>query len=518
MAIYNYSNEPTIDYSNNANIEKYHEGFDVINAYVGNEFPIVIDGERIYTGKTYHSLNPANHKEVIGVMHQADEAYAHKAMQAAQAAFKTWRNVSASARADVLFKAASILRRRRYEFNALMTKEAGKPYNEADGDTAEAIDFLEWYARQMLSLTRTDDLIHSGKPFERNEFRYIPLGVGAVITPWNFPLAILTGMTASAIVTGNTVLLKPAITTQVIAYKLFEVLEDAGMPKGVVNLIPGDGPEVGEFMVKHPKTAFINFTGSKAVGTTIYEEAAKVRPGQIWFKRVVAEMGGKDAIVVDEDFDAVEAARIIAKGAFGFSGQKCSACSRAIIHENIYDDVIKALKEVTEDLILGDPSEAATFMGPLNDEAAFKKVSSYIDIGKTEGTLLTGGQYDNSKGYFVHPTIFTDVASDARIMHEEIFGPVLAVCKVGSFDEALEVSNNTEYGLTGSLLSYDRSKLERARESFHVGNLYFNRSCTGSIVGYQPFGGFNMSGTDAKAGGPDYLLNFLQGKTITEQF
>ncbi len=517
MAIYSYSNEPTLDFTKPENQKNYQEGFKRLD-YLGDEFPIIIDGERIYTDIIYKSLNPSNHSEVIGHMHQADTRHAEQAMASALDAFESWKKVPASSRADVLFKSAAILRRRRAEFNALMTKEAGKPYAEADGDTAEAIDFLEYYARQMLRMTRTDDYVLSRKPIERNEFRYIPLGVGAVITPWNFPLAILTGMTTSAVVTGNTVLLKPAITTQVIAYKLVEVLEEAGLPRGVVNLIPGEGPEIGEFMVKHPKTAFVNFTGSKAVGTTIYEEAAKVREGQVWFKRVVAEMGGKDAILVDKTFDPIKAADLIATSAFGFSGQKCSACSRAIIHENVYDDVLKALKKRVESIQVGDPSEGPDMMGPLNDAKAFKKVTDYIKIGQEEGTLLVGGHSDDSRGYFVHPTVFKDVSPYARIMQEEIFGPVLAVCKVSSFEEGLDVANNTEYGLTGSVLSLDRAKLELARTRFHVGNLYFNRTCTGSIVGYQPFGGFNMSGTDSKAGGPDYLLNFMQGKTITENY
>ncbi len=517
MAMYEFRMEPFTDLKQKENIKQYHEGLKVVESYLGEEYPLIINGERVKTGNVYESKNPADHGEVIGYMHQAGEKEAELAMASALDAFETWKKTPAKVRADVLFKAAAILRKRKFEFSALMTKEAGKPYNEADADTAEAIDFLEYYGRQMLELEEVDKKVLSRRNIERNEFKYIPMGVGAVITPWNFPLAIMSGMTTSALVTGNTVLLKPAITTQVIAYKFMEVLEEAGLPKGVVNFIPGDGPEIGEFMVKHPKTAFVSFTGSKAVGQTIYEEAAKIRKGQKWLKRVIAEMGGKDAVIVDESYDPKEAAEILKGSAFGFSGQKCSAASRGIIHESIYDEVLKELQKVTNDLVVGDPSNENTAVGPVTDEKAFNKIAKYIGIGKEEGKLLVGGETDNSKGWFIKPTVFYDVDPQARLMQEEIFGPVLAITKFKTFDEALDIANNTEYGLTGAVLSKNRAHLEEARESFHVGNLYFNRKCTGAIVGYQPFGGFNMSGTDSKAGGPDYLKLFMLGKTVTEQ-
>ncbi|MCK5388554.1 MAG: L-glutamate gamma-semialdehyde dehydrogenase, partial [Candidatus Izimaplasma sp.] len=399
---------------------------------------------------------------------------------------------------------------------ALMTKEAGKPWPEADADTAEAIDFLEFYGRQMMELTTVDKETLSRRNIERNEFKYIPLGVAAVITPWNFPLAILAGMTSAAVVGGNTVLLKPAITTQVIAYKFMEVLEEAGLPKGVVNFIPGDGPEIGEYMVKHIKTRFISFTGSRAVGCLINENAAKVREGQIWLKRVIAEMGGKDAIVVDNDADLDLAAVSIVKSSFGFSGQKCSACSRAIIHEDVYDEVVAKVLEQTKALTVGDPSDYNNFMGPVTDQKAFDKIMGYIEIGKKEGKLITGGIGNDSIGWFIEPTIFIDVDAYARIAQEEVFGPFLSIIKVKSFKEAIEVANCTDYGLTGAVISNNREHLEIARDDFHVGNLYLNRKCTGAIVGYQPFGGFNMSGTDSKAGGPDYLVLHMQAKSIAE--
>ncbi len=516
MAIYDYRTEELTDFSKSENINLYENAIKKVRGYLGKKYPLIINGERIFTDRLVQSLNPANYEEIVGEISQAGMKEAELAMESALKAFEYWKKVDPKIRADVLFKAANIMRRRKHEMSALMTLEAGKPWVEADADTAEAIDFLEYYGRQMLKLDRIDDVVLSRRDMERNEYRYIPLGVGAVISPWNFPLAILTGMTSAAIVSGNTVLLKPASTTQVIAYKLMEILEEAGMPAGVVNYMPGKGSEIGDFIVKHPKTRFISFTGSKTVGQDIYENAAKVQKGQIWLKRVIAEMGGKDAILVDDNIDPDMAAEAIVKSAFGFSGQKCSACSRAIIHENMYDKVVKLIKEKTEKITVGNPENFNNKMGPVNDLNAFKKISEYIEVGKKEGKLLVGGTGDNQTGYFINPTVFIDLAPNSRLMQEEIFGPVLAVNKVKSFEEGLDVVNNTEYGLTGAVISNNRMHLELAREDFHVGNLYFNRKCTGAIVGYQPFGGFNMSGTDSKAGGPDYLVLHMQGKTISE--
>lgn len=518
MAIYPYVTEPLTDFSKKENQDLFLEGLKKVESYLGKTYPLIIGGKRIETGKLIQSLNPANHNELIGNIHQAGLKEAEAAMQAALNTFETWKKVDSKIRADVLFKAANILRRRKFEFSALMTKEAGKPWAEADGDTAEAIDFLEYYGRQMLELEQIDHKIISRPSLERNEYRYIPLGVGAIITPWNFPLAILVGMTTAAVVSGNTVLLKPSSATQVVAYKFVEVLEESGLPAGVVNFIPGKGSEVGEFIVNHPKTRFISFTGSKEVGCSIYEKAAKVHKGQIWLKRVIAEMGGKDAIVVDKDIDVDFAADAIVKSAFGFSGQKCSACSRAIIHQDVYDRVVELMVKKTKEIKVGDPTLQINNMGPVIDGAAFKNITKYIEIGLKEGRVVAGGVSDSSNGWFIEPTIIADVKPDATIMQEEIFGPVLAVCKVSSFEEAIEVANNTEFGLTGAVISNNRMNLEKARQDFHVGNLYFNRKCTGAIVGYQPFGGFNMSGTDSKAGGPDYLVLHMQGKTVCEQF
>lgn len=518
MAIYSYKTEPLVDFTIEENRQKFLEGIKVVETYLGKEYPLIIDGKKIKSNELYTSVNPANHDQVIGRIHQARTCDAELAMGAALNSFETWRKVPAKVRADLLFKAAGIIRKRKFEFSALMTLEAGKPWAEADADTAEAIDFLEYYGRQMLELERTDDKILSRRNIERNQYHYIPLGVAAVITPWNFPLAILAGMTCAAIVAGNTVVLKPAITTQVIAFKFMQVLKQAGLPDGVVNFIPGDGPEIGDYIVKHPSTRFVSFTGSKDVGVQIYENAAKLQPKQIWLKRVIAEMGGKDTIIVDRKVDAEEAAEAIVKSAFGFSGQKCSACSRAIIHEELYEEVADLVAEKTKKLTVGNPIDYKNFMGPVTDEKAYDKVTSYIEIGKKEGKLIAGGTSSKEKGWFINPTVFKDLDPKARLMQEEVFGPVLALTKAKDFDQAIDIANNTIYGLTGAVFTVKRENIEKAREDFHVGNLYFNRKCTGAIVGYQPFGGFNMSGTDSKAGGPDYLILHMQGKTSSEMF
>lgn len=514
MMVAPYNHEPFTDFTLEKNRLAFEEGLRIVNAYLGQDYPLRIGSKKIVTEDKIVSVNPANKKQMIGRVSKANRELAEKAMQAADQAFQTWRRSKSEMRVDILFRAAAIVRRRKHEFSALLVKEAGKPWREADADTAEAIDFMEYYGRQMLKLK--DGMPVESRKIEYNRFAYIPLGVGVIISPWNFPFAIMVGMTTAALVSGNTVLLKPASTTPVVAAKFMEVLEEAGLPAGVVNFIPGSGAEVGDYIVDHPRTRFISFTGSKEVGIRIYERAAKVNPGQIWLKRVIAEMGGKDTIVVDREADLELAAQSIVASAFGFSGQKCSACSRAVIVENVYDEVLERAVALTKKLIVGDPSQYGTYMGPVNDEGAFQKIMSYIEIGKQEGKLMTGGEGDNAKGWFIQPTIFADVAEDARIMKEEIFGPVVAFCKAKDFNHAIEIANNTEYGLTGAVISNNREHIEKAREDFHVGNLYFNRGCTGAIVGYQPFGGFNMSGTDSKAGGPDYLLLHMQAKTTSE--
>ncbi|MGG6384519.1 L-glutamate gamma-semialdehyde dehydrogenase [Bacillus velezensis] len=511
-----YAHEPFTNFQEETNKQSFQEALAYVNSQLGKHYPLIINGEAIETDKKIISVNPADKKEVIGSVSAAGKELAEKAMQAALQAFQTWKKVRPEHRANVLFKAAAIIRRRKHEFSAYLVKEAGKPWKEADADTAEAIDFLEYYARQMLKLK--DGSPVKSRDGEYNQYHYEPLGVGIVISPFNFPLAIMAGTAAAAIVTGNTILLKPADAAPVVAAKFVEVMKEAGLPDGVLQFIPGDGGEIGDYLVEHPKTRFVSFTGSRAVGCRIYERAAKVQPGQKWLKRVIAEMGGKDTVLVDRDADLDLAASSIVYSAFGFSGQKCSAGSRAVIHQDVYDEVVEKAVALTKSLTVGSPEDFDTYMGPVIHEASYNKVMSYIEIGKTEGKLLTGGEGDDSKGYFIQPTIFADVDENARLMQEEIFGPVVAISKARDFDHMLEIANNTDYGLTGALLSQTRAHIERAREDFHVGNLYFNRGCTGAIVGYQPFGGFNMSGTDSKAGGPDYLILHMQAKTTSEAY
>ena len=509
-----YKHEAFTDFSKEENKKAIKEGYKVVDTYLGQDFPLIVGGERITTEDKIVSYNPANKEQVVGSVSKATKEIAAKAMDIADATFNTWKKVKPEVRADVLFKAAAIMRRRKFEFSALLSKEAGKTWVEADVEAAEAIDFLEYYGRQMLRLK--DGQPVESRPGEYNRYDYIPLGVAVVISPWNFPFAIMAGTTVAAMVTGNTVLLKPASTTPVVAYKFIEVLEEAGMPAGVVNFIPGSGAEIGDYLVEHPRTRLISFTGSRDVGLGIVEKSSRLSDGQIWIKRTILEMGGKDTIVVDKEADLELAAQSIVKSAFGFSGQKCSACSRAVIVEDVYDQVVARVEELTNELSVGVPDNDEHFVGPVIDGSAFKKIMEYIEIGKGEGRLVTGGTGDDSKGFFIQPTVIADLSPTARIMQEEIFGPVVGITKAKDFDEAIEIANNTEYGLTGAVITTNRMNQEKAREEFHVGNLYFNRGCTGAIVGYQPFGGFNMSGTDSKAGGPDYLGLHMQAKTTSE--
>jgi 1-pyrroline-5-carboxylate dehydrogenase len=511
-----YKHEPLTDFTIEEKKHAFEKTLKDVHLQLGKEYPLIIGNERITTTDKVVSINPANKEEIVGIVSKANKQLADQAIKAALKAFEIWKNVNPEARAHILFRSAAILRRRKHEFSAYLVKEVGKPWKEADADTAEAIDFLEYYGRQMIDLQQGVSVL--SRKGERNTFHYIPLGVGLIISPFNFPLAIMAGTTAAAIVTGNTVILRPSDRAPVVAAKFVEVMKEAGLPSGVLNYLPGGEADVGEYLVEHPKTRFISFTGSRAVGCRIYERAAIVQPGQKWLKRVIAEMGGKDTIIVDKEADLELAAQSIVASAFSFSGQKCSACSRVVALEDVYDQVLTRTVELTKQLTVGSPEEQSTFMGPVIDQTAYNKIMDYIEIGKQEGKLVIGGEGNHSKGFFIQPTVFTDVDPNARIMQEEIFGPVVAFARAKDFDHALDIANNTEYGLTGAVISRNRLNLEKAREEFHVGNLYFNRGCTGAIVGYQPFGGFNMSGTDSKAGGPDYLLLHMQAKSISEAF
>ncbi len=510
-----FVNEPFVDFSVRENARAMRAALDQVGAQLGREYSLIIGGERVKTANKIRSINPARPVEVVGLHQKAGAEEAERAVSAALQAFDSWRRRSPEERASLLLGAAKLIRQRKFEFSAWLTYEVGKNWAEADADVGEAIDFLEFYAREALRLEAAVPAIQY--PGERDELLYIPLGVGAVIPPWNFPLAIMAGMTSAAIVAGNTVILKPSSDAGTIAAKFVEVLEEAGMPDGVVNFCPGSGAEFGNAVVEHPKTRFIAFTGSKAVGVEIHERAAHTRPGQISIKRTILEMGGKDSILVCADADLDAAVEGVTASAFGFSGQKCSACSRAIVEATIYDSFVERLRERVAQLTLGDPI-ANHNLGPVINQGALASMLRYIEIGKREGKLIAGGEAPQTAegGYFLEPTIFSEISPNAILAQEEIFGPVLAVIPVANFEEGLKVANNTEYGLTGSVYSSNRAQLDRARRDFHVGNLYFNRKCTGAMVGAHPFGGFNMSGTDSKAGGPDYLYLFTQAKSVAE--
>ncbi|MBB6669741.1 L-glutamate gamma-semialdehyde dehydrogenase [Cohnella nanjingensis] len=510
-----FRNEPLTPFAGEAEKEAFRAALGRVRASLGASYAPVVGGRKVETGRRTPSVNPAEIGQIVGNVHQADAALAEQAVQAAAIAYEGWRQTTPGARARCLYKAAAILRRRKHEFSAWMVFESGKTWAEADADTAEAIDFMEFYGREAERLAERQPLTHIDG--EDNELAYIPLGVGIVIPPWNFPLAILAGMTTAAIVCGNTVVVKPATPAQVIAARFCELLEEAGVPAGVVNYLPGPGAEIGDYLVDHPLTRFVSFTGSREIGLRINERAAKHQPGQRWIKRVVAEMGGKDAIVVDADSNLDAAAAAIAASAFGFAGQKCSACSRAIVLADVYEDVLGKVAALTRGLKLGAPVEADTDVGPVIDDKAYAKIRDYIDIGRGEGRLIAGGGTGDPGGYYLQPTIFADVARDSRLAQEEIFGPVLAFLKASTFDEALAIANETDYGLTGAVFSRSRARLEQARAEFHAGNLYLNRKCTGALVGVHPFGGFNLSGTDSKAGGRDYLLLFSQAKVVSEK-
>lgn len=511
-----FRNEPFTDFSKEENAQAMRDAIAKVQSELGREYPLVIGGERIKTQAKLESINPANRTQIVGRFQKSTKELANRAVEAAHETFQTWKSTSTTDRVDLLFRLAGLLRERKHEMSAWMIHEVAKSWAEADGDTAEAIDFCEFYAREMLRYSSPPSL--TKVPGEENRLEYIPLGVGAVIPPWNFPLAIMVGMTVASVVTGNTVVLKPSSDAPTIAYKFFELLEEAGLPAGVVNFMTGSGAEVGDVVVDHPKTRYVAFTGSKEVGLRINERAAKVNEGQIWIKRVVAEMGGKDAIIVADDANLDDAATGVVQAAFGFQGQKCSACSRAIIDAKVYEPMLEKIAERTQQIKVGDPLDPRTSMSAVINEKAFKTINAYIEKGKAEGgRLVAGGGSDGEQGFFIEPTVIADVKPLSTIEQEEIFGPVLAVIKANDFDDALKIANDTQFGLTGAVYSADEDRLERARREFHVGNLYLNRKCTGALVGVHPFGGFNMSGTDSKAGSHDYLALFLQAKVWSER-
>ncbi|HEY1948172.1 MAG TPA: L-glutamate gamma-semialdehyde dehydrogenase [Bryobacteraceae bacterium] len=510
-----FVNEPYADFTQPQHAEGMRAALVKVRSEFGREYDLLIAGDRRKSASKLQSLNPSKPSEIVGIHQKGSEQDARDAVEAAYAYFPTWSAAPAEQRAESVFRVAALIRARKYEFNAWLVLESGKTWAEAEGDVSEAIDFCEYYARGALKLANPDPLVQlSG---ERDEMVYLPLGVGVIIPPWNFPLAIMVGMTVAALVTGNTVVLKPSSDTPTIAAKFAEILLEAGIPPQCFSLLTGSGAAIGDVIVSHPKTRFISFTGSRDVGLHINELAAKTPKGQRWIKRVVAEMGGKDAIIVDSETNVDQAVSGVLASAFGYQGQKCSACSRAIVDEAVYDEFLTKLKTKVEALTVGPSDEFQNYMGPVINDRAQTSILNYIETGKKEGRLIAGGEPAAGEGYFIKPTIIADIDSKARIFQEEIFGPVLAVTKAKHFDHALELANDSEYGLTGAVFTDNKTKADKARRQFFVGNLYINRKCTGAMVGAHPFGGFNMSGTDSKAGGPDYLLQFVQAKSIAEK-
>jgi len=510
-----FRNEALTDFSLEPNRRAFAAALERVRARLPIEGKLLIDGEWLKASATFESRNPSARDEVSGRFAKGTRADALKAVDAAAEAFRTWKQTPPDDRAKIVMRIASILRDRKHEFSAMMSLEAGKSWPEADGDTAEAIDFCEFYAREMHRLAEPQPL--TPVPGERGALEFLPLGVGAIIPPWNFPLAILTGMTTAALVSGNTVVLKPASDTAGIATMFVEAAVEAGVPVGALNFVTGPGAEVGDALVESPRVRFIAFTGSKTVGLEINRKAAEVPKGQIWIKRAILEMGGKDFILVDETADLESAATGVVSAAFGFQGQKCSACSRLIVVDSVHDALVEKVVAKTKALKLGPAWDPETHVGPVINAGAQKKILEYVEIGKSEGTLLTGGGPGPDSGFFVQPTIIDGVSPDARIAREEIFGPVLAVIRARNFEEGVALANDTEYGLTGALYSRDASRIERGKRELFCGNLYINRKCTGALVGAHPFGGFNMSGTDSKAGGREYLYLFTQAKAIAEK-
>jgi len=507
--------EPLTDFSRAEARRAMDAALTQVTPQLGRTYPPIINGRAVHTSATFDSVNPSHSKQIVGRCGRASVEQAKEAVAVAKAAFPAWRDTEAAKRADYLFAAAKVMRRRRFELAAWQVYECGKPRREADADVAESIDYCEFYGREMLRLAtpRRRDV-----PGEENTYFYEPRGVSVVIAPWNFPLAILCGMTTAALVTGNTVVMKPAEQSAVIGAKLMEIFQEAGLPPGVVAYLPGIGEEVGPALTNHPDVALIAFTGSRGVGLMLNRQAAEVTPEQDHIKRVLAEMGGKNAIIIDDDADMDEAVHGTAASAFGYAGQKCSACSRVIVPESLHDAFVARLIEATRSLKVAPAEDPGCTVGPVIDADAYQRILATIEKGKGEGRLVYAGDVGALKdeGYYIAPHIFDDVSPSASIAQEEIFGPVLAVLRSRDLDHALEIANGTKYALTGGLFSRSPEHIARVKREFRVGNLYINRKITGALVDRQPFGGFKMSGIGSKAGGPDYLLQFVLPRTITE--
>src|SRR5436189_2533484 len=502
-----YENAPLTNFADQENQDKMRRALSEMRARLGKEYPLVINGEKVFTGKTIASINPSSPEDVVGAVAEAGIEEAEQAVKAARDAFEKWRWTPFEERAQLLERTAAIMDRRRFELSALEVFEVGKPWTEADGDIREAIDFCLFYAQQMRRIGRPRLTQHV--PGEESYYHYWPRSVAMIIAPWNFPMAILCGMTTAALVTGNTVIMRPAEQSAVCGAMLMEILDEAGVPPGVLNYLPGKGSVMGAHLVDHKDVDLIAFTGSREVGLRIWESAGITRPGQRELKRVICEMGGKNAVIIDSDADLDEAVVDSTYSAFGYQGQKCSALSRLILLEENYDRVMERLIPAAASLRIGNPEQPGIMVGPVIDEPAYRRILEYIEIGKKEATLAYQAKELPPHGYFIPPTIFTDVKPNMRVAREEIFGPVLSVLKVRDLDEALEVASGTDYALTGGFFSRSPDNIERVKARLEAGNVYINRSGRGAIVGRHPFGGFKMSGSGTKAGGEDYLLHFL---------
>jgi 1-pyrroline-5-carboxylate dehydrogenase len=512
-----FRNEPLLDFSTASRADAMRKSIEHVRSRLGASYPLVIDGHHVVSAATatFSSINPARPDEVIGVHITATPEHVSQAIDGAAAAFPEWSRTPVQQRIDCLLKTADVIQRRRAEFTAMLILEVGKPWTEADGEVAEAMDLLRWYAHQMDRLASSQHLTPIAG--EDAEYFYVALGVGAIISPWNFPLAITTGMTSAALVAGNCVVVKPASNSATTVAWLVDALHEGGVPGPVLSYVTGSGSAIGDALVEDRQVRFIAFTGSREVGIRIHERAAVVGPGQIWLKRALLEMGGKNAVVVDETADLDAAALGIVQSAFSYQGQKCSAGSRAVVVESIQVSLLEKVVALALELNVGDPADRETSIGPVIDANAYAKINDYIRKGALEAHLAYSGDIPQSDGYFIRPTIFSAVPPGSTIAQEEIFGPVLAVIPAQDLADALSIANGTPFGLTGALYSRNPDAVADARSRFHVGNLYINRESTGALMGVHPFGGFNMSGTDSKAGGPDYLLFFMQGKSVGER-
>ena len=509
-----YENAPLVNFVHRESRESMRTALREVRSQLGKKYPLVIDGKRIWMDKTIASINPSSPDRVVGHLCEAGIPEAERAVTAARDAFEHWSRTPLEKRAQLLERVASIMDRRRFELSALEVFEVGKQWAEADGDVREAMDFCLFYAQQMRLRGRPRLTQHVLG--EESYQHYWPRGVALVVAPWNFPIAIMCGMVSAAIVTGNTVIMKPAEQSAVCGFMLMEIFEEAGIPPGVLNFLPGKGSVIGAHLVDHKDVDLIAFTGSREVGLRIWESAGKTREGQRELKRVICEMGGKNAIIIDSDADLDEAIVDTIYSAFGYQGQKCSACSRLIVLEENYGRVMERLLSAAASLRVGNPEQPGITIGPVIDETAYNRIREYIEVGKNEATLAYQKGDIPEKGYFIPPTIFTRVNPNARVACEEIFGPVLSVIKVQDLDEAIAVANNTDFALTAGFFSRSPANIERAKAEIVAGNVYINRSCTGAVVGRHPFGGFKMSGGGTKAGGEDYLLNFMVPRVVTE--